>query len=35
MFTKSQLPLILTTAFLDIVGLAIFIPVIPEIVEAF
>lgn len=32
---KSQLPLILITAFLDVVGLAIFIPVIPEIIESF
>jgi hypothetical protein len=32
---KSQLSLILITAFLDIVGLALFIPVVPEIVENF
>ncbi len=32
---KSQLPLILTTAFLDILGLGIFIPVLPDIVARF
>lgn len=32
---KSQLPLILTTAFLDILGLSIFLPVLPSIIAWF
>jgi hypothetical protein len=32
---KFYLPLILATAFLDILGIAIFIPVLPEIIEKF
>lgn len=35
MFKKSQLPLILTTAFLDILGLSLFIPILPDIISAF
>lgn len=33
--TKSQLPLILATAFLDILGMSLFIPVFPAIIQAF
>ena len=32
---KSQLPLILATAFLDMLGLGIFIPVLPDIISNF
>jgi hypothetical protein len=32
---KSQLPLILATAFLDILGMSIFIPVFPSIIAGF
>lgn len=32
---KSQLPLILITAFLDILGLSIFLPVLPSIIAGF
>jgi len=35
MIQKSQLPLILTTAFLDILGLSIFLPVLPSIISWF
>lgn len=35
MTQKSQLPLILATAFLDILGLSLFIPVLPSIIEWF
>ncbi len=35
MIQKSQLPLILITAFLDILGISLFIPVLPSIIEGF
>jgi len=35
MIQKSQLPLILTTAFLDILGLSIFLPILPSIIAGF
>ena len=35
MIQKSQLPLILATAFLDILGMSLFIPLLPSIVSAF
>ena len=35
MFKGSQLPLILTTAFLDILGMSLLIPSFPEITEHF
>lgn len=35
MIQKSQLPLILATAFLDILGVSLFIPLLPGIIEAF
>ena len=35
MTSKSQLPLILATAFLDILGLGILIPVLPDIILHF
>ena len=35
MFRKSQLPLILTTAFLDILGMSLLIPSFPAITEHF
>ena len=35
MTKKSQLPLILATAFLDILGIGILIPVLPDIIAYF
>lgn len=35
MIQKSQLPLILTTAFLDLLGFGILIPILPDIIHAF
>ncbi len=35
MIQKSQLPLILITAFLDILGISLFIPILPSIIEGF
>lgn len=35
MFKKSQLPLILATAFLDILGMSLLIPLLPSIIGAF
>ena len=35
MIQKSQLPLILTTAFLDILGIGILIPILPDIIRNF
>jgi uncharacterized protein YybS (DUF2232 family) len=35
MTQKSQLPLILATAFLDILGMSLFIPLLPSIISGF
>jgi len=35
MTQKSQLPLILATAFLDILGMSLFIPILPSIIASF
>lgn len=35
MHQKSLLPLILTTAFLDLLGMSLFLPVLPEITAHF
>ena len=35
MIQKSQLPLILITAFLDILGISLFIPILPSIIQGF
>ncbi|MFZ2256050.1 MAG: hypothetical protein WAW59_01370 [Patescibacteria group bacterium] len=35
MTQKSQLPLILATAFLDILGMSLFIPLLPSIIAGF